>query len=144
MHLSQRNANETYALCLAQCHAARCMPTNVITVCTRLTYAPGKTTCGDTMWKSLNWVVISSEKNWRLQLDVSISMLWSSSGECSVWFWWTLNDCTLWDDVNCIRSTCTYPSSETVSEAKIQKLCFGNLTDPTIIRELFIYLLLFF
>ena len=24
----------------------------------------------------------SSEKNWRLQLDVSISMLWSSSGEC--------------------------------------------------------------
>ena len=27
------------------------------------------------MWKSLNWVVISSEKNWRLQLDVSISML---------------------------------------------------------------------
>ena len=32
------------------------------------------------MWKSLNWVVISSEKNWRLQLDVSISMLWSSSG----------------------------------------------------------------
>ena len=41
-----------------------------------------KTTCGDTMWKSLNWVVISSEKNWRLQLDVSISMLWSSSGEC--------------------------------------------------------------
>ena len=29
------------------------------------------------MWKSLNWVVISSEKNWRLQLDVSISMLWS-------------------------------------------------------------------
>ena len=38
-----------------------------------------KTTCGDTMWKSLNWVVISSEKNWRLQLNVSISMLWSSS-----------------------------------------------------------------
>ena len=38
-----------------------------------------KTTCGDTAWKSLNWVVISSEKNWRLQLDVSISMLWSSS-----------------------------------------------------------------
>ena len=28
-----------------------------------------KTTCGDTMWKSLNWVVpvSSSEKNWRLQ-----------------------------------------------------------------------------
>ena len=43
-----------------------------------------KTTCGDTMWKSLNWVVISSEKNWRLQLDVSISMLWSSSGECKI------------------------------------------------------------
>ena len=38
------------------------------------------TTCGDTMW-NLSWVVISSEKNWRLQLDVSISMLWSSSGE---------------------------------------------------------------
>ena len=35
------------------------------------------------MWKSLNWVVISSEKNWRLQLNVSISMLWSSSGESS-------------------------------------------------------------
>ena len=34
------------------------------------------------MLKSPNWVVyISSEKNWRLQLDVSISMLWSSSGE---------------------------------------------------------------
>ena len=32
--------------------------------------------------KPLNWVIISSEKNWRLQLDVSISMLWSSSGEC--------------------------------------------------------------
>ena len=30
-----------------------------------------KTTCSDTMWKSLNWVVISSEKNWRLQLDLS-------------------------------------------------------------------------
>ena len=27
----------------------------------------------------LNWVVISSEENWRLQLDISISMLWSSS-----------------------------------------------------------------
>ena len=40
-----------------------------------------KATYSDTMWKSLNWVVISSEKNWRLQLDVSISMLWSSSGE---------------------------------------------------------------
>ena len=26
-----------------------------------------KTTCGDTIWKSLNWVVNSSEKNWRLQ-----------------------------------------------------------------------------
>ena len=35
-----------------------------------------------TMLKSLNWVVISSEKNWRLQLHVSISMFWSSSGEC--------------------------------------------------------------
>ena len=29
--------------------------------------------------KFLNWVVISSEKNWRLQLNVSISMLWSFS-----------------------------------------------------------------
>ena len=27
------------------------------------------------------WVAIISEKNWWLQLDVSISMLWSSSGE---------------------------------------------------------------
>ena len=43
-----------------------------------------KTTCGDTMWKSLNWVVISSEKNWKLQLHVSISMLWSSSGDQSI------------------------------------------------------------
>ena len=41
-------------------------------------------TCGDTMWNVLNWVVISSEKNWGLQLDVSISMLWLSSGENKV------------------------------------------------------------
>ena len=45
-----------------------------------------KTTCGNTMWKSLNWVVISSENNWRLQLDVSISMPWSSSGEIIQFF----------------------------------------------------------
>ena len=40
-----------------------------------------KTTCGDTMSKSLNWVVINSEKKWRLQLDGSSSMPGSSSGE---------------------------------------------------------------
>ena len=40
-----------------------------------------KTNCGDTMW-NLNWVVISSEKELGVQLDVSISKLWSSSGEC--------------------------------------------------------------
>ena len=28
--------------------------------------------------KFSNWVVVSSEKNWRLPLDVSVSMLWSS------------------------------------------------------------------
>ena len=30
----------------------------------------------------ISWVVIGSKNNWRLQLDVSISMLWSSSREC--------------------------------------------------------------
>ena len=28
-----------------------------------------KTTCGDTMWKSLNWAVISSDKNWRFTIN---------------------------------------------------------------------------
>ena len=31
--------------------------------------------------KFSNWVVISSEKNWRVELDVSTSTLWSSSGD---------------------------------------------------------------
>ena len=33
---------------------------------------------------SNEYIVISSEKNWRLQLDVSISMLWSSSGNVQI------------------------------------------------------------
>ena len=46
----------------------------------------------DCLWwhhvKILFWVVNSSERNWWLLLNVSISMLWSSSGEC-----YTLGDC---------------------------------------------------
>ena len=42
-----------------------------------------KTVCSDTMWTILFWVVNTSEESWHLQLDVSISMLWSSS---SLWF----------------------------------------------------------
>ena len=44
------------------------------------------------MWKSLNWVVTSSEKNRRLQLDVSISMLWwrSEHTDQNVELYWNL------------------------------------------------------